>query len=329
MSTARAESLISASVGFSGVNRSEDVAAVVCLFAMIGVGGKVAAGAPNIHALAVEIRTFQKHLHFPTPDGRIDVGGKSLRALMERAAEKLRAGMAPPTASPPLKAKIIRALSAISFHPKPAHKTKPHAPQSAGGASKLTDQDFTAAAERLKPGVQAAMIHAFAEVESGGRSGFGSAGLPVIAYEGHIFRKLTNHIYDATHKLLSYKYVKKAGPEWQINNSDQATAWKTLEEAMALDHDAALQACSWGMFQVMGFNYSTCGYTSVDDFVTAMKAGERGQLDAFVGFCLKTHGLRKALAGKDFVQCATLYNGQDYGDYDKRIERAFKKHGGT
>ncbi len=51
--------------------------------------------------------------------------------------------------------------------------------------------------------------------------------------------------------LLSYRYVIKAGPQWRINNKNQDSAWKTLEEALALDHDAALQACSWGMFQVM------------------------------------------------------------------------------
>jgi len=203
----------------------------------------------------------------------------------------------------------------------------------AGGSTtpvaKLTKADFDAAASTLGPGVAVAIIRAFAEVESGGKSGFGPEGLPVIAYEGHIFRKYTNKAYDKDHPLLSYKYVTKAGPEWKKNNKDQATAWKTLGDAMALDHDAALQSCSWGMFQVMGFNYSSCGYPSVDDFVTAMKAGERGQLDAFVGFCKSKPGMVAALKAKDFIKLATLYNGADFGDYDKRIEKAYKKYGGT
>jgi hypothetical protein len=38
--------------------------------------------------------------------------------------------------------------------------------------------------------------------------------------------------------------------------------------------------------------------------------------------------LRKALADQDFVACATVYNGRDYGDYNRRIEKAFKKYGG-
>jgi hypothetical protein len=129
--------------------------------------------------------------------------------------------------------------------------------------------------------------------------------------------------------LLSHPYTKKAGPEWQANNKTQATAWKTLSVAMDLNHEAALMACSWGMFQVMGFNYETCGFANVDEFVAKMKAGEHGQLEAFVDFCLKTSGLRKALADRNFVACATLYNGKNFGDYDKRIERAFKKYGGN
>lgn len=194
---------------------------------------------------------------------------------------------------------------------------------------KLTDTDFRMAAATLGPGVSVAIIRAFAEVESGGKSGFGPAGKPIIAYEGHTFRKLTNHAHDEQYPLLSYKYVTKAGPEWKLNNKDQETAWKTLAQAMALDRSAALQSCSWGMFQVMGFNFRDCGYSSIDDFVAAMSAGERGQLDAFVGYCRKKPGMVEALKANNFVAMATLYNGKDFGDYDKKIARAYKKYGGT
>lgn len=203
-------------------------------------------------------------------------------------------------------------------------------PSSSGPPSApLGDASYAAAAAALGPGVQVAMIRAFAEVESGGKSGFGPSGLPIIAYEGHIFRKYTKGAFDNANPQLSYRYRQKAGPEWQQNNKNQDTAWKTLTAAMALNHEAALLSCSWGMFQVMGFNYKTCGYPDVDTFVDKMKAGQQGQLDAFIGFCKATRGLAEALAAKNFAKCATLYNGADFGDYDKRIERAFRKHGGT
>lgn len=212
----------------------------------------------------------------------------------------------------------------------PATNTIDTPPSSSGPpAAPVGDASYAAAAAALGPGVQVAMIRAFAEVESGGKSGFGPSGLPIIAFEGHIFRKYTKGAFDQTNPLLSYPYRKKAGPEWQSNNKNQDTAWKTLNAALALNHDAALLACSWGMFQVMGFNYKMCGYPDVDGFVDKMKAGQQGQLDAFIGFCKSTKGLAQALAAKRFSTCATLYNGADFGDYDKRIEKAFKKYGGT
>jgi hypothetical protein len=190
----------------------------------------------------------------------------------------------------------------------------------------LTAADFERAAAALGPGVSTAMVRAFAHVESGGKNGFGSDGRPVIAFEGHIFRKYTHKAYDKKYPLLSYPYTQKAGAEWKTNNKDQVAAWATLESAMALDEDAALMACSWGMFQVMGFNYADCGYKSVQSFVAAMRAGEKGQLEAFVGFCKKRNALVTALREMDYVQMATIYNGKDYGDYDKRIEKAYKKY---
>ncbi|PTL79350.1 N-acetylmuramidase domain-containing protein [Vitiosangium sp. GDMCC 1.1324] len=40
-------------------------------------------------------------------------------------------------------------------------------------------------------------------------------------------------------------------------------------------------------------------------------------------------GMVEALKAKNFAKMATLYNGEDYGDYDKRIAKAYKKHGGN
>lgn len=204
------------------------------------------------------------------------------------------------------------------------HEAPDLTPAASPGA-KVTTLDFENAAKALGANVEAAMIHAFAVVESGGKSGFGASGFPKIAYEGHIFRKYTKHVYDKSYPLLSYPYSKKAGPEWQVNNKDDATALATLKKAMLLDQKAAYMACSWGMFQIMGFNFSSCGFATVEAFVDAMKAGEAGQLQAFVGFCKSTPGLKDALAKKDFVKCAILYNGDDYGDYDKRISKEYKK----
>lgn len=227
--------------------------------------------------------------------------------------------------------KDLAAQSTVSKPPVTSSSTQANKP---GTLTKLTTADFERAAKSLGDGVSVAIIRAYAEVESGGRSGFGPKGLPIIAYEGHVFRARTRrrdktYPYDRSHPMLSYEYKEKAGPEWRANNKNQETAWKTLTAAMALDHDAALMSCSWGMFQVMGFNYARCGYATVNDFVAAMKAGEPSHLDAFVAFCKNTAGLVNAIKARDFVQMAKLYNGKDYGDYDKRIAKAYKKYGGN
>jgi len=322
------DALISGSVGREAVNRSDDV--LIIQFLLNAIARIPETGLCNDELIA-KISEFQlKHLNFKTADCKIDVQGRTLNALVELAASSSDGviGGKGLSARPDLlqRVEMFFGVARQAQLQKPAAAQPVAAP--GGGDGKLTEASFAAAVEALKPGVQLAMIRAFAEVESGGKSGFGPSGLPVIAFEGHIFRTYTKSKYDKSHPLLSYPYKKKAGPEWQANNKNQDAAWKTLKAAMELNHDAALMATSWGMFQVMGFNYAACGFANVDDFVAKMKAGEEGQLEAFVGFCLKTAGLRKALADKNFADCAKLYNGKNYGDYDKRIERAFKKYGG-
>ena len=96
---------------------------------------------------------------------------------------------------------------------------------------------------------------------------------------------------------------------------------------MKLDRAAAYQSCSWGMFQIMGTYYNTkCGFASIDAFVTAMKTSEAEQLKAFVAYCTNTPGMKEALAAKDFKECARLYNGKDYGNYDDADSSSKRNH---
>lgn len=130
--------------------------------------------------------------------------------------------------------------------------------------------------------------------------------------------------YDQIHPFLSYKYIKKAGPEWQKNNEDQASAWDTLAKAYSLDADAAIKACSWGMFQIMGFNYDSCGYKYLDSFLKDMKSNAGKQLNAFLYLCNKNSSLLSAMVNKDFYNMAFNYNGSDFGDYDVKIRRTYE-----
>lgn len=288
--------------------------------------------------LVNSIRQFQIiQLRYKHADGVIDPVGRTFSSLVELAVTMPRR---PATAQPPqwpgmppvgardsnqlhqlvdnylLKVKHIANAAAMN-------RRTLLAPGLTGSLS-LTEQDYLNATATLGNLVETNIIKAFATVESGGRSGFGGASLPIIAYEGHIFRRYSKRKYDQTHPLLSYAYKKKAGPEWQKNNKDQTTAWDTLAQAYELDASAALMACSWGMFQIMGFNFKSCGNNDVFAFVNAMKGSAGNHLDAFLKLCKSNGTLFHAMQSKNYAGMASTYNGQDYGDYDRRIKNAYE-----
>jgi len=182
----------------------------------------------------------------------------------------------------------------------------------------LTEQNFKDAASGLQ--IEVAAIKAVAEVESRG-GGFFSDGRPKILFEAHIFSSRTGHKYDETHpNISSRKWNKKLykGGEKEYDR---------LNEAMALDKDAALQSASWGKFQVMGFNAETCGWPNVETFVADMYKDENEHLKAFLGF-VKANNLTKYLQQKDWAKFARGYNGKEYAQnkYDIKMKEAYEKY---
>jgi len=186
----------------------------------------------------------------------------------------------------------------------------------------LTDNDYKFAAEELD--CEPAIIKAFAEVES---SGYGfwqfsdTDWRPKILFEAHWFHKFTNGIYDKSHPNISspvwnkelYYYGKKE--------------YNRLDEACALNREAGLKSASWGKFQIMGFNYSRCGYRILQDFINDMYHSELGHLNAFIGFILSDIKLLAALRTKDFVTIALRYNGSgNVKTYADRIESAYQQY---
>jgi hypothetical protein len=78
----------------------------------------------------------------------------------------------------------------------------------------------------------------------------------------------------------------------------------------------------------MGFHWQRLGYTSVQDFVAAMSAGESQQFDAFTRFIETDPVLFKALKARKWAEFAKLYNGPDYQRnlYDVKLQRAYERH---
>lgn len=180
----------------------------------------------------------------------------------------------------------------------------------------LTNNDYCRAAKRLA--CEVAAIKAVDDTESKGK-GFYPNGFPVILFERHKFRKYTGGRYNKTHPHLSGSagnYGKQG--QNQINK---------FNEAFALDPTAAMQSCSWGRYQIMGFNHRACGYATVREFVDAMKESEGKHLDAFVGFIISEH-LADELRRHDWKGFAEAYNGAGYKDnrYDTKMAKAYAKY---
>lgn len=182
----------------------------------------------------------------------------------------------------------------------------------------LSEADYSAAASSL--GVEVATIKAVAEIESRG-AGFLPNGKPVILYEPHIFSRYTNRQFDAAYPTLSY-------PKWKPGNYGPISAqWPKFEQASELNREAAILACSWGKFQIMGFNYRACGLPSAMAFRVAMERSEGDHLMAFCAF-VRTRGLVDELQRKDWAGFSRGYNGAGYAanQYDLKLARAYAKH---
>lgn len=184
--------------------------------------------------------------------------------------------------------------------------------------AKLTGPDYTDAADILD--CEVAVIQAVAEVESGG-DGFLADGRCKILFEPHIFHRYTDGLFSLSHPALSY-------PKWKPGAyGPLSTQWPKFQQAYMLDAEAAIKSCSWGKFQLMGFNHKRCGFDNVYKFREAMERSERDQLFAFCRF-VQSMGLADELQRKDWVSFARSYNGPGYARnaYDSKLAAAYRKH---
>lgn len=183
-----------------------------------------------------------------------------------------------------------------------------------GAATKLTVADIEHAAAAL--GIAPNLVWSVSEVESTGR-GFLADGRPELLFEAHWFSKLTAGVWDASHPNIS-------SPTWNaaLYGAAGAHQYDRMAEAMALARTPALQAATWGMFQVLGVNYQLVGFSDVESFVAAMCDSEGAQLDAFVAYC-RVKGLVQFLAAHDWENFKLGYNGTGTDDYAARLAAAY------
>jgi len=218
----------------------------------------------------------------------------------------------------------------------------------------VTRQDIVAAAAELK--CEPGLIYAIAKQESATSSFIKIDGrtVPTILYERHWFRRLTSpkqkppSPYEHDHADIcgpAYHRTHKGKGKDKGHAIDNVTGKEALADdiygppghhqyerlckAYALDRAAALEACSWGKFQIMGFNYRNAGYADVFAFVKGMSSGDPAHIKAFLKFAKTNPDLLKGLQEKNYVLIAQGHNGKDWKtvnpEYPTNIENYSKE----
>jgi len=178
----------------------------------------------------------------------------------------------------------------------------------------LTAAEFSASLSAL--GADAAAVWSLLAVESG-KAGYLPDRRPQILFERAKFHQLTQGAYDQLHPRIS-------ASTWG-GYTGGAAEYARLGEAYALAPDAALQSASWGIAQVMGFNYAKSGYDSVAEYVQAVCASEGAQLQAFVNF-LRNSGIAPLLAAHQWDAVAERYNGSGQVEaYSERLQENYAR----
>lgn len=97
---------------------------------------------------------------------------------------------------------------------------------------------------------------------------------------------------------------------------------------MEIHRASALESCSWGSYQIMGYHATRLGYKDVEEFVSVMERGERGHLEAFVRFIKADTNLLRAIRAKDWATFARWYNGVGYAKnrYDVKMAEAYARY---
>lgn len=182
----------------------------------------------------------------------------------------------------------------------------------------LSTKDFQRAAKAL--GCDLAAIKAVTRVESRGQ-GFLPSGEPVVLFERHIMNRLLRAKGIIVRDQLD---VVNTTPGGYKGGKAEHTR---LAKAALIDRDCALQSCSWGMFQIMGFHWNALGYKTLQAFINDMYKSEAKHLDAFVKFILINPKLHKALVAHDWNTFAHGYNGPKYkaNRYDEKLNAEYIK----
>lgn len=177
-----------------------------------------------------------------------------------------------------------------------------------GRAEAITDAYLVMLAAKI--GCHPADLEAISIVESNGFGWFKDGRIKILFEKHWFYKNLTDtKLRDAAVKAgLARKAFIKPSDGGYKDQSNADARYRLLLRAIALDEEAAFRSISMGKFQIMGFNYALCGFSSAKEMWEKFIDSERSQIQAFATF-LEKKGLFPALRSRDFAKIETVYNG--------------------
>ena len=201
-----------------------------------------------------------------------------------------------------------------------------------GPARRLDDIDLPIIGKTI--GVGEDPIHAILDTETAG-SGFDSYRRPKLLFEPHVFYRLLKGA-GKMEQLAKASAMNIAYPKWGTLPYPKES-YSNMSKAFEIDSNLALQSGSWGLGQIMGFNFSLAGYKSVENMVTEFTFDEEYHLKAMIRFIVSA-GLDDELRALDRATTRTEmllaaqgfargYNGAGFAknQYDVKIVNSMIK----
>lgn len=206
----------------------------------------------------------------------------------------------------------------------------------------ISEQQYTSSAQAIDCSIAA--IKAVAEVESNG-CGFLPGNKCRILFEPHVFWRILQTRGKDPEIIVKQNpsYSAILYPVWgTLPYGKYSEQWDKMGIAQQVDASLALMAASWGKFQIMGENFRSCAFSSIEDFAASMQKVDSNKfydqqdecehLVSFVNF-LFSEKLDVFLRNKDWKNFAKHYNGPGYknnpdtilDDYDYKLAEAYNK----
>lgn len=166
--------------------------------------------------------------------------------------------------------------------------------------------------------IDTAALLAFISVETGGQGFDSKTGKILIQFEPVWFKKQAPYAPSGL---------------WSVNKVDvQAKEWLAFNDAFSKNADAAMQATSIGLGQIMGLHYKRLGYKTVGAMWDDAKKGIKQQIKQLVKFIQTDEKLQSAIEHHNWTDVAEIYNGKGFREvaakyhrvpYDKALEDAY------